>query len=106
LKIGGKIVKSKISDAGYSEREIDGFELRLQQDRLQEQRSKTPSDITATTELKLPTPFNPRTEVSADARHIARTMWTIFVLLPIILCILGAIASGVFTDFFTSHVTR
>jgi hypothetical protein len=35
------------------------------------------------------TPFDPRTEVSADAKHIASKvvthLWTIFVLLPIIL---------------------
>jgi hypothetical protein len=32
--------------------------------------------------------FNPLTDVSADAKHITRTLWTIFVLLPVILGLL------------------
>lgn len=40
-------------------------------------------------------PFDPRTEISADAQHIAgrivRHLWMIFVLLPIVLGILYAI---------------
>lgn len=36
-------------------------------------------------------PFDPRTEVSADARKIVFHMWIIFVLLPVVLCILFAI---------------
>jgi hypothetical protein len=40
-------------------------------------------------------PFDPRTEVSADARHIAgsivKHLWIIFVVLPFVLAILYAI---------------
>jgi hypothetical protein len=40
-------------------------------------------------------PFDPRTEVSADAQHIAGRivthMWIIFVLLPVVLAILWAV---------------
>ncbi len=43
----------------------------------------------------LENPFNPRTEVSADARHTAGRiithMWIIFIVLPFILAILFAI---------------
>jgi len=42
-------------------------------------------------------PFDPRTEVSEDARHIAgrivKNLWIIFVLLPIVLGILYAVLS-------------
>jgi hypothetical protein len=43
--------------------------------------------------------FNPLTDVSADARHITRTLWTIFVLLPVIFGILFAVlmAAAIFT---------
>jgi hypothetical protein len=35
--------------------------------------------------------FNPLKDVSADAKHITRTLWTIFVLLPVIFGILFAV---------------
>jgi hypothetical protein len=35
-------------------------------------------------------PFDPRTEVSADAQHIVKHLWIIFVLLPFILGLLYA----------------
>ena len=48
--------------------------------------------------LKVSRPFNPRKEVSADAQYIAsrivRTMWTIFVLLPVVVGIIFAIATA------------
>ncbi len=37
--------------------------------------------------------FDPRTEVSADARHVVKHMWIIFVLLPIITTILLVVFS-------------
>lgn len=40
------------------------------------------------------TPFNPRAEVSADARHIVKHVWIIFVLLPFVLGLLWAIANA------------
>jgi hypothetical protein len=44
-------------------------------------------------------PFNPRTEVSADARHVAdrivKHLWIIFVVLPFVLAILYEILKGV-----------
>ena len=43
-------------------------------------------------------PFDPRTEVSADAKHIAgrivKNLWIIFVLLPVVLGILFAILTA------------
>jgi hypothetical protein len=40
-------------------------------------------------------PFDPRTEISADARHIASrvvtTLWMLFVLLPVVLGLLWAV---------------
>jgi hypothetical protein len=36
-------------------------------------------------------PFNPRLDVSADARHIVKHLWMIFVLLPVVLGIVLAI---------------
>lgn len=43
-------------------------------------------------------PFDPRTEVSADANHIAgrivKNLWIIFVLLPVVLAILFAILTA------------
>jgi hypothetical protein len=36
-------------------------------------------------------PFNPRTEVSADANKIVKHLWIIFVLLPLVLWILYSI---------------
>jgi hypothetical protein len=33
-------------------------------------------------------PFDSRSEVSADARHIVKHLWIIFVLLPVVLSIL------------------
>lgn len=36
-------------------------------------------------------PFNPRTDVSADARHITKHLWMIFVLLPIVFAVLYSI---------------
>lgn len=40
-------------------------------------------------------PFDPRTGVSADAKHITKTIWTIFVLLPVVFGILfGIIAAA------------
>jgi hypothetical protein len=43
--------------------------------------------------------FNPLTDVSADAKHITRTLWIIFVLLPLIFGILFAalMAAGILT---------
>jgi hypothetical protein len=35
--------------------------------------------------------FNPLTDVSADAKHITRTLWIIFVLVPVIFGILFAV---------------
>jgi hypothetical protein len=35
--------------------------------------------------------FDPRTEVSADTRHIVKHLWFIFVLLPFVLGIVAAI---------------
>jgi hypothetical protein len=50
------------------------------------------------TRVKVSRPFNPRKEVSADAQYIAsrivRTMWTIFVLLPVVVGIIFAIATA------------
>jgi hypothetical protein len=47
-------------------------------------------------------PFDPRREVSADARHIAariiKHLWIIFVLLPIVLGILFLLLSGLLTS--------
>jgi hypothetical protein len=47
---------------------------------------------------EIQTAFDPRTEVSADARYIAkrisRTLWIIFVLLPVVLAILYAIVTA------------
>jgi hypothetical protein len=33
-------------------------------------------------------PFNPKKDVSADARHVVKHLWIIFVLLPVVLAIL------------------
>jgi hypothetical protein len=33
-------------------------------------------------------PFDPRTEVSADARHIAMHLWILFALLPVVAALL------------------
>jgi hypothetical protein len=43
--------------------------------------------------------FNPLTDVSADAKHITKTLWVILVLLPVVLGILFAVfaAAAVFT---------
>jgi hypothetical protein len=43
--------------------------------------------------------FNPLTDVSADARHITKALWIIFVLLPVVLSILFAAltAAAMFT---------
>lgn len=51
------------------------------------------------TKVKVSRPFNPRTEISADAQYIAKrivkTMWTIFVLIPVVIGIMYAIISNV-----------
>lgn len=36
-------------------------------------------------------PFDPRTEISADARHIVKHLWILFVLLPVILGLVVAV---------------
>ena len=43
--------------------------------------------------------FNPLTDVSADARHITKTLWIIFVLLPVVVGILFTVfaAAAIFT---------
>jgi hypothetical protein len=49
--------------------------------------------------------FNPLTDISADAKHITKTLWIIFVLLPAVFGILFAVfaatamfaATGIFT---------
>lgn len=33
-------------------------------------------------------PFDPRTEVSADARHIAKHLWILFAVLPVVAALL------------------
>jgi hypothetical protein len=42
--------------------------------------------------------FNPRTEISEDARYIAKrivgTLWTIFVLLPVVCAIIYELLAG------------
>jgi hypothetical protein len=39
-------------------------------------------------------PFDPRTEVSADARHLVKHLWILFVLFPIVLgVLLGLLAA-------------
>jgi hypothetical protein len=38
--------------------------------------------------------FDPRTEVSADAKKIVRTLWTIFVVLPVLVAILYALVNA------------
>jgi hypothetical protein len=40
-------------------------------------------------------PFDPRTEVSADAKHIVKHLWILFVLLPIIGFLLFVIVSAI-----------
>jgi hypothetical protein len=40
-------------------------------------------------------PFDPRTEVSADARKIVRNLWIIFVLMPFVIAVLYAILSSI-----------
>ena len=39
--------------------------------------------------------FKPRTEVSADARHIVKHLWIIFVVLPFVLAILYEILKNI-----------
>ncbi len=46
---------------------------------------------TATEKARLVVPFDPRTEVSADAKKIVAHLWIIFVLLPVVLGVLWAI---------------
>jgi hypothetical protein len=46
-------------------------------------------------EALLAHPFDPRTETSADARKITKTLWMISVLLPVVLGILAAIVMAV-----------
>ncbi len=36
-------------------------------------------------------PFDPRTEVSADAHHVAKQLWIIFVALPVVFAVLYSI---------------
>jgi hypothetical protein len=49
----------------------------------------------AGSESERPIPaFNPLTDVSADARHITKTLWIIFVLLPVVLGILFTVFSA------------
>jgi hypothetical protein len=43
-------------------------------------------------ETLLHNPFDPRTEVSADAKRIVANLWVLFVLLPIVTAILLALA--------------
>ncbi|MGA8865816.1 MAG: hypothetical protein WB510_02560 [Candidatus Sulfotelmatobacter sp.] len=43
-------------------------------------------------------PFDSRTEVSADARHIVKHLWIIFVALPFVLAILYAIWKSVLNN--------
>ena len=72
------------------ERVLEEKEVSDERERLAEE--KRLSDRRAKLEAK---PFDSRTEISADARHIASrvvtALWTIFVLLPIVLAILFAI---------------
>jgi hypothetical protein len=41
-------------------------------------------------------PFDPRTEVSADARHLVRNLWFIFILVPAGTVLLYAIVFAIF----------
>lgn len=43
-----------------------------------------------------PVPFDPRTEVSADAKRIVANLWIIFVVVPIAVCAVYGIVSGIF----------
>lgn len=38
-------------------------------------------------------PFDPRTEVSADARKICSTIWTVFVIIPVCIGVLYSLVS-------------
>jgi hypothetical protein len=48
----------------------------------------TPTEVTET-------PFDPRTEVSADARKIVKNLWVIFVLLPFVTGLLILLVSSI-----------
>lgn len=39
-------------------------------------------------------PFDPRTEVSADVKHVVKHLWIIFVLLPFVFGLLWALISA------------
>ena len=68
------------------------------EDELEQQQSKEPTLFADGTKISVSRPFNPRKEVSADAQYIAsrivRTMWTIFVLLPVVIGIIYAISTA------------
>jgi hypothetical protein len=56
------------------------------------ERAKRQEEIAAKRQALQDNPFDPRTEVSADARHIARKvvihLWILFVALPLVLALL------------------
>lgn len=73
-------------------------EAMLEEDLDQQPEVKEEALFADGTKVKVSRPFNPRNEVSADAQYIAkrivRTMWTIFVLLPVVIGIIFAIATA------------
>jgi len=60
--------------------------------------AENPIAQAAAREIAVESPFDPRIEISADARHIAgkiiKHLWIIFVLLPIVLVIAFEIVSA------------
>jgi len=62
----------------------------------QEKLEISPALLSGKSESRMVNTFDPRTEVSADAKHVAdkivRHLWTIFVLLPVVSIILYEMA--------------
>lgn len=86
------------TDPDCIEREACAKELSERLARRERERTEQQTARAARREELQDNPFDPRTEVSADAKHIAsriiKHLWILFVLLPFIIGILLAIVSA------------
>jgi FKBP-type peptidyl-prolyl cis-trans isomerase (trigger factor) len=70
----------------------DGLTQKEKNKLMQEERERVRNEELAIRRQSLQEyPFDPRTEVSADAKKIVQTLWIIFALLPVVFWILAGI---------------